>query len=646
MHVNQQVRRPLVGIACSFVAGIFVQQFFSLSPLLLLSLSAFFLAWLCRKPGRGSSGALYLCCLFLAAAYGAVASVQTPARRAARASETTGDRQEMIGIISGDPVLSEKSGSLTFRLRLEAVGVEQEWHSADSSIRVYIHSPLPGVAYGERWRLAGRYRSYESPYGGMDGVLYVDGKDAQRVCEAGLSLKGAAYNLRKKACPVFAKGFDASAEHTRMVEALMLGYRNRMPEDLYREFAQTGMLHIFAISGLHVGVMAAILIAGLKLIGISKPQWGWILIPLLFVYVVATGMKASAFRAFTMASVYFAAPLFRRRPDSATAIAVAAIILLGIRPQQLRDPGFLLSFTVVCGIVMVHSFASRKIHGPFRPGWAAPLAPFRGEKPLRAAGRAVALLALTSVAAWLFSAPLSARFFNTLSPVAVPGNLIIIPVTFLVVLTGCLSLLSAPVLSSMTILFNHANRVFVSGLISVVQHAAALPGASFNVRAPSGWVWAGWYTGLCLIFCGPRRWQKPGCLLVLSAVVLWIGMPGRPSGDYLLVERDRDDCTLFHAARQWVAVSRGDTYSISGTVRRLKARGINRVQDLAVTGNRIDTDAVSALCRRFAVQRIWLPPAMRGTPVSTGVQRGVRVVYAGQGDWPVGGGTVSVNLDY
>lgn len=627
----------------SFAAGLFVQRFFSLSPALLLSLSAFAMAWLCRGAVFRSSAALYMSCFLLAAAYGAVESVQTPARLAAGVSETACDRQEMIGIIADDPVLSARSGSLTFRFRPKAVRIGDEWHPADSFIRVYIKPPVSRAAYGERWRLAGRYRSYENPYGGMEGVLYAEGSDAQRICGAGPSLKGAAYKLRKKARPVFAKGLDSAAEHVRMVEALMLGYRNRMPDELYREFSQTGMLHIFAISGLHVGVMAAILIAGLKMIGIPKPHWGWLLIPLLFLYVVATGMKPSASRAFTMASVYFAAPLFRRRPDSATAIAVAAIILLGISPQQLGDPGFLLSFTVVCGIVMIHSFATRKIHGQFRPGWAAPLVQISGAKPLRAAGRAVGLLALTSAAAWLFSAPLSARFFNTLSPVAVPGNLVIIPFTFLVVLTGCFSVLSSPVFPFMTMIFNHANRVFVGALTSVVQAAAALPGASFYVRAPSGWVLAGWYSGLSLIFCGPGRWRRPGLLLVLGAAVVWAGAPNGISGGHLLVERGRDDCMLFHTAEQWVAVSRGDVYSVSGSIRRLKALGLDRIHDLAVTGGRIDTSAVKTLCRNFSVQRVWLPAAMQAEAAELG-RGGLIVVAAEQGRWPAGDGSVLVDL--
>jgi competence protein ComEC len=642
MHVSQQVRRPLVGVSLSVVAGLFLQQSLHAGAALLLALAAFALSFLCLKPSGRPSAAVYAACLLLAAAYGAVEQTLTPARAAEAAAEDEFQRREMVGTVLDDPVFSEEDRAATFRFRLEAVRFEQDWRPADAVIRVRVKSAEPLAAYGERWRITGRCRSYEKAYGGMAGACYVSSGHAARVRPARPSFRGFCYDLRRRARPVFEKGMGSFGEQARLVQALLLGYRDMLPAPLYRDFARTGMFHIFAISGLHVGVMAAILIAGLKMAGVAKPNWGWFLIPLLFFYVVSTGMKPSAFRAFVMAAVYFAAPLVHRRPDSPTAIALAAIILLLVNPLQLSDPGFLLSFTVVCGIVMVHAYGVRRFRGFDRPRWTQ----ISGSHPLQSVGRSVGLLLLTSVAAWIFSAPLSARFFNTLSPVAVPGNLVMIPFAFLIVLTGCLSLLAAPCLPVLTVVFNHANRVFVSILIETARRLGSLPGAYCYVRSPSGWMMAGWYAGLALFFCGPKRWRRPGLLLVLGSGLIWAVARPVSASDQISVSV-KENFTVFGTSGGWVVAAAGDSYSLSQSTRWLKANGINRVRDLAVTGAEVDADMLRDLCRTFSVGRLWMPSSMSRPPdLTEQTRRGLQVHSAGPGRWPAGAGYVTIDLGY
>lgn len=643
MNIHQQVRRPLVGIALSVAAGLFVQQIFSESPLLFLGLSACVLSALCWKATR--SGTIYLACLLLAAAYGAVENLPTPARATLPVAEEISGRQEILGIVAGDPQVSKTDGTVTFNFSADAVHFKEGWRPADADLRVRIKTPQGPVAYGERWRIQGRYRDYEKIYGGVEGVFYTDGIDAHRVRNAPRSIRGVCYKIRRMAAPVFSEGMSGFSKRTGLLCALLLGYRSELPLDLYRIFARTGTLHIFAISGLHVGVMASILIAVLKLCGVSKPRWGLWLIPLLFFYVVSTGMKPSAFRAFTMAAVYFSAPLVRRRPDPASAIALSAIILLVLNPFQLSDVGFLLSFTVVSGIVMVHAFVVRRVSGFYRPGWAVPLARLSGPRPLVVFVRAVGLLALTSAAAWLFSVPLTARFFNTVSPVALIGNLAIIPLTFMIVLTGCLTLLFAH-FSSLLIIFNSANRVFVGMLIYIIKKLGALPGAYSFVRAPSFGILILWYAGLVSIFCGPKGWRQPGVLMVLCAVFLWAGIPSRSDPGIELWNEADSSVAICAGADQRVLVSKGDSYSLSRAVRRLQREGINQLQALILSGNRVDTMAVRSLCEIFSVHQLWMNPNLQNSAPANELAEGdLFVSFSSYPQWPVGNGVVGVDLD-
>ena len=645
MNSSQQVRRPLVGVALSLAAGLHLQRTFDLPPLLLLALSALALS-IAAGSERRRQLATFSACLMLAAAYGAVEQIHTPVGASSRIAEMLSSRQELVGAVAGDPEVDEENGAVQFLFKLEAIHFVEGWRPADSAIRVRMKSPATPMAYGERWRLQGRYRSYETTYSGTEGTLYTAGNDSERIQRAPVSLKGVCYKLRRRAAPVLQAGVCAFPEHTRLLQALLLGYRKGLPADFYQMFSRTGTLHIFAISGLHVGVMAAILIAGLKLIGVSKPHWGLFLIPLLFLYVLSTGMKPSAFRAFTMAAVYFAAPLVRRRPDSVSAISLSAIILLLINPLQLGDPGFLLSFTVVSGIVMVHLYVARRLSGLSRPGWAIPLAQLSGPRPVMAIGRAVAMLALTSAAAWIFSVPLTAAFFHTVSPVALLGNLAIIPLTFMIVLSGCLSLLAAPVLLSATVVFNHANRVFITLLLFMIQTLGNLPGACRFVCAPSVATIALWYGGLILVFAAPRRWGRVGILLFLLAGLLWFAVP-LPAVTGVQIAKESDAAVLIRTgSSEKMLVTNGDSYSVTRAARRLQKEGINRLPILAVRGAKLDADAVCGLCKTFAVQRVWMLPEFRNdAAVGRLAGSGAQILFSAHPRWDTGDGAVTVDLN-
>lgn len=646
MNIHQQVRRPLVGVALSMVAGLYLQRSFNGSPLLLLGMSACALSAISWRGPRGASWMIYSACLLLAATYGAVETLQTPFRSTLPVAEEIFRQQEILGVVTGDPEVSKTDGTITFIFSADAVRFDEGWRQADAVLRVCLKSPQIPVVYGERWRVRGRYRSYEKIYGGVEGIFYTDGAASVRVSEAPQSFRGDCYKIRRLAAPVFSAGMSGVSERIGLLLALLLGYRSELSLDLYRIFARTGTLHIFAISGLHVGVMAAILIAALKLLGVSKPQWGLWLIPLLFFYVVSTGMKPSAFRAFTMASVYFAAPLVRRRPDPVSAIALSAMILLMFNPFQLENMGFLLSFTVVSGIVMVHAFTIRRLSGFYRPGWAAPLVQLSGPRPMMAFLRAVGLLALTSAAAWLFSAPLTARFFNTISPVALIGNLAIIPLTFMIVLTGCLTLFSAPLCGAAVLIFNHANQIFVGALIYIIKQLGALPGAYYFVRSPSVGMLALWYTGLVLLFTGPKRWQKPGILMVLCAALLWVGLPPRDASSVELWNEADSSVTICAATDRRILVAEGDSYSLSRAIRRLQREGVNQLQALVLSGRQVDPVAVRSLCETFSVQQLCIDPEFQASlEVKQLLENGLSVSFSNRPQWPAGDGIVVVDLD-
>lgn len=605
MILAQQVRRPLVGIALSIAIGLGVQRWIGGSPLLILSGAAFLLAVAGRVPfGRRTVPLIYLICALLAAAYSAIEATPSFSRAALSAAEVTFGEQELTGVVADEPSVSDLDGSTSFLFRATTVRYGEKRFPAKAVLRVYLKEGAAPVCFGEAWSLRGVYTGYEQPRSGADGALSVRAGGAIRLQPAGRSLMSACYGARRRAAEILQIGISGFSDQIKLLHALLLGYRRALPPELYQMFSRTGTLHIFAISGLHVGVMAAILIAVLKIAGIPKPRWGLLLIPALFLYVFSTGMKPSALRAFTMAAVYFAAPLAGRRPDAPSAVALAAILLLIVRPANIGDPGFLLSFVVVCGILMVHGWVARQINGFHASGWAAPLKQLNGTHPAAALVRSIGMLSLTSVAAWLFSAPVTAYFFNTLSPAALIGNLAVIPLTFMIMLTGCLTLLSGALFFPAAALFNQANLLFIGLLIWIVRLLFGLPGTCWSIPPPSGWSIGVWYTGLIIFFTGPTRWRKGALLLLLLFCLSWAAMRLTPCRDIqILREGDAAVAMWLPDRKQWVLVTDGSPFNITRTIRLLQREGISRLQELVISDPQADPAAVRQLLTVFCPEQ-------------------------------------------
>ncbi len=635
--MTPRIRRPLLGFALSMVAGLYARHLLGGSPLLFLGLCALALSWVCwMRQHRTATFALYLTCAFLGAATLAIEKSESSLRSVLPTSEVLHHEQDITGRVIDDPVVSDENSTQAYRLRVESVRFGDEWIRADSVVRVYSKNQPQKSAYGERWRIKGRYRSYGSRRGGNDGSFRAT--DAIHLQEARASFRAACYQMRQRAARILSAGIEAFPEQIKILHALLLGIRSSLPPSLYQTFANTGTLHIFAISGLHVGVLGLILIAGLKIITIPKPKRGVLIIPLLFFYVVSTGMKPSAVRAFTMAAIYFSAPFLNRRSDSVTAVSLAAILLLFINPLQLFEPGFLLSFLVVSGIIMVHGYTRRLIGGYARPIWTIPLTQLSGKHPFRATTKFFVSLIITSIAAWLFSTPLTALFFNTLSPVALAGNLVIIPLTTAIVLSGCLTFLAAPFSFAATVVLNHANCIFVDLLIFAIKTVGTLPGAYQFVRSPSTHVLLIWYAGLILFFTGTTRLRKLAFFLSLGAVLLWLGEAYRPFSGVEIHNIGTTATLLRIEPTLWVLVTDGSPYGKRRTVQAVQKRGINQLHALVVSDSMAEEEAVETLCRTFSPSTVWLPPNIQSKKLEHlgGTLANPR--------WVTEGGTVGLSL--
>ena len=229
---------------------------------------------------------------------------------------------------------------------------------------------------------------------------------------------------------------------------------------------------------------------------ISRVYWVLFMAPLLVFYTILTGARASAVRACIMAIIYYMAPLLGRKADVASALALAALIILAVSPAQLLDVGFIFSFVVVAGIVVYYPIFER----PLRRFWEVDPARLQEEhkaiKALRGCARYICTLTAISCSAWLASMPLTAYYFGRFAPVALPANLVVIPLVFLIVLSGCLSLLLGSCVWVLAEIFNNASLALIWVLSRTMAAVRAIPGGSLDIATPSIWLVLVWYFAL------------------------------------------------------------------------------------------------------------------------------------------------------
>ncbi|MHA3691659.1 ComEC/Rec2 family competence protein [Akkermansia sp. AKK6] len=219
--------------------------------------------------------------------------------------------------------------------------------------------------------------------------------------------------FREEAGELLREGAPPGDEARQVMVSAVLGDKTDASPETMAKFLMSGCMHVFAVSGMHVGVAALLILGMLRLLCVRPAVARLACLPLLALYVFITGMSVSALRAFIMAAVWLVAPVLRRKGHPANILALAFILLCLLDPLQVFQPGFQLSFCVFAVIVCLAAWSRRE-----RPLWAPdPFIPSRiynaREKGLVHLEKACRGALLVSVGAWLVSIPLTAWHFGT-----------------------------------------------------------------------------------------------------------------------------------------------------------------------------------------------------------------------------------------
>jgi competence protein ComEC len=330
--------------------------------------------------------------------------------------------------------------------------------------------------------------------------------------------------------------------------ALLTGERSAISDDTLENMRASGLAHLLAISGLHVGLVAGIifvvvrfLLALIEPLALRYPIKKWAAAAALLgtlCYLLLSGASIPTQRAFLMTGLVLFAVVIDRTSLSMRLIALAALALLMLRPESLLGPSFQMSFAAAVALVAGYEYLRRPM---------ARLAAGAGLK-LRPLHYLLAVTATTLIAGGA-TAPFAVYHFNRFAEFGLLANLAAVPLTGLWIMPwGLLALLLMPLglehlaLEPMALGLQAMDWVAdgVAGLPGSVVHAGAMPPAALALIAFGG-LW------LCI---WRRRWRWAGLALIVPGLVLMLNQ--RPP-DILIDGDGRLMATRAESGEMWLS---------------------------------------------------------------------------------------------
>ena len=347
-------------------------------------------------------------------------------------------------------------------------------------IPVRVHLPAGLVAdgaprVGETWRCTGWLgRGSEGPFG-RRRPFWVGGRGTScaRVETQTAGWRVRLERFRENLSRRVGIGLGHAPGTADLNRAMLLGERARIDRETRDVFVAAGTVHLFAISGLHVVVVARLLNVVLALVWVPVRWRALVLLPLVWVYVAMVGCGPSAVRAATMAVFYYGAPIFWRRPNGLTAWALAFLLTYVRDPAMAFDTGCTFSFAVMFALVL-WGWATR----PF-------VLPWYGKFGVVAV-------------AWAAGVPIAARVFGRITPGGLLANVVTVPLAEISVTLSALGVVASGLSQGVAAHVNNFAGLATAGMEGVSGLVAARPWANREVAPWSLGDCVAWYVGLIL----------------------------------------------------------------------------------------------------------------------------------------------------
>ncbi|MFQ5867629.1 MAG: DNA internalization-related competence protein ComEC/Rec2 [bacterium] len=486
--MRKLVFTPLILSVIGYILGILLGNFFIGAKyfwFLIFSLSLFVLASalyfiLQRNPGNIALIFSILAFFFLGIARYWGAGLLPPDEISRYISFQTPKRNRLTGVVVSIPKkLPER---IDFVLACEGLTTDEREIEVTGKTQVFLYTSEPiKINYGDHVSVSGRlsfppvsanpglfdYRKYLS-YRNVHSLFSVYRReDIQRMGLARIGIfRSVISKIRQKINSVIKSTLPQL--ESSILAGVMLGERTALSRKIKGIFADAGVLHTLAVSGLHVGLVLFIFYAFFRGLGIPKRATYFLTIFVVILYAQVAGGRPSAIRASIMATCGLVAVLLERDKHLYNSLALAALIILLLNPFTLFDVGFQLSFMATLGILYLT---------PYFQSY------FRFSKSHRLLTYPLTSLAV-SAGALIGVYPIIAFYFNKISLVALISNILVIPQVAVIIALG----FAASIVGLFSLGLAHAistiNSLFIIILIRCIGFFASLPFSFKYVVSP------------------------------------------------------------------------------------------------------------------------------------------------------------------
>lgn len=621
--------RVLATIGFSFSAGVFLAallpwtgwQLYAAGGVLLLALAWLFAA---RKQKYFRRGLLILLPLAVSLAYfaGYDHLVRQPIEN------RCGAASDFAATVCDWPQATEHGAKITVEL--------EGYHRARAVLygEAELLAARPGdtVTGTAQWQSAAHFDSDDVTHFNARGVyaLLYGREDVRLSAGDGDALRW----LPQRAGKAFREKVAAIWDDPRVsgfLTAELTGDKSAMDDGDYLAMQETGLAHLFAVSGLHCAFLVTLLAL---LISRRQRLLCAVTIPLLLFYMVMVGMSPSVVRACIMQIFLLIAPLFRRGSDPLTSLAAALLVILLCNPFAAASVSLQLSFSATLGMVLLSSRLYKLL-----TGW------YKGKcRPLRAALCFVAANLSATLSAVVFTAPLTAWYFRIFVLVAPLSSLLAVPAAgwsfmaaFVTALLGFLWLPLASLLGWISWALVRYILWIANGMMSWRYHAVYFTNPYLIY----------WLLFLYAVFIGcaatpdgKRKYLLASALSVLTlTAAIWVNRQDYQYGvlTALTLDVGQGESVILTSDGETALVDCGSSNSYKDpgglAADTLHSMGVRELSAVVVTHYHADhTNGLYEVLRRIPVQTIYLPDiedeyGVRERLVSLAEEKGAQVTY-------------------
>lgn len=649
-------RTPLVPVALALTSGIVLDRL--VLPSLAGSLAVVaggLVAWaICQWGGKGGLAQVYLLLSF--AGFGAFyhhwsREIVWPNDISCHATDEPRPVQ-LRGSLASEPIITKglppetlpsirPTDTTRCTLRVTQFRCADDWQAVSGRVRLVVEGSLEGPHVGDEVQVVGRLSLPRSPSnpGEFDQASYLRDQGIRSVVWVKKSPQSVS-RLREgwRHAPhgwlAVLQGWGQRTLHEHLpaqtsgvAMALLLGEGSTMTDAEYEPFLRTGTIHVLAISGQHLVVLAWFVWWAFRLLGVRRRRIALLVALLLLGYALLTGGRPPVMRAAIMVGIFCGSILLRRQAPLGNTFALAWLVVALLNPADIFNPGCQLSFLAVA--VLCWGMGRWFQAGPDpldrlldvdRPIW---------QKLLRAGGRWLLITAGASALIWLATAPLVAARYHLVSPAGIVLTPPLLLLTSIALIAGFLLLAAAAVGCGLLVTaFAWIVHGTLAGSNWLVHAAVSLPGAYAYVSdVPEWWLWIFYFTLIAVLLFEPLQ-RRP--LWIVSAGLAWLCV-GLLSGS-LRANDGELRCTFLAVGHGGCIVLETpdgrtllyDAGAMSGPdmARRqiapyLWQRGIHRIDEIMLSHADLDHfNGVAPLLERFRVGGVTLTPsfAERSSP--------------------------------